>query len=264
MGKTYIYVISDSIGETGELVAKAAAIQFNTSIGDILKFPFTFEKNQIDSIMTLASNQKSLILYTLVLPELREYLKNTAREKNIMAIDVLGPVIDSLTNLTGKSPIQESGLNRKLNSNYLKMVEAVEFAVKYDDGKDVKGILKADIVLVGVSRTSKTPLSMYLAYRNYKVANVPLLPEIEPPKELFEISPEKIIGLTHDSQKLNSIRIERLKEMGINSSSNYAQLDRIFTELEYANEIFSKLKCHVINVSLKAIEETASLIMSII
>ena len=264
MDKTYIYVVSDSIGETGELLCKAAAIHFNSLIGDIYKFPFTNEKIQIDNILEQASREKSLILYTLVLPELRDYLSKTASEKNIIAIDIIGPILDSLTQLTGREPKREVGLNRRLNDEYFKKVEAVEFAVKYDDGKDPRGILKADIVLIGISRTSKTPLSMYLAYRNYKVANIPLVPEVEPPKELFEISPRKIIGLTNDPDKLNSIRIERLKDMGVTSSSNYAQMDRILTELEFADSLFSKLRCPVINVSSKAIEETASIILSII
>lgn len=264
MDKTYIYVVSDSLGETGELLGKAAAIQFNSSIGDIYKFPFTFEKFQIDNIIEQASREKSLILYTLVLPEYRDYLYKKAIEKNIVAIDILGPVIESLTQLTGREPRREVGLNRKLNAEYFKKVEAVEFAVKYDDGKDPRGILKADIVLIGISRTSKTPLSMYLAYRNYKVANIPLVPEVEPPKELFEISPRKIIGLTNDPDKLNSIRIERLKDMGVKSSSTYAQMDRILKELEFADNLFAKLRCPVINVSSKAIEETASIILSII
>jgi len=264
LDKTYIYVISDSLGETGELLGKAAAIQFNSSIGDIYKFPFTFEKIQIDNIIEQASREKSLILYTLVLSDLKDYLCKKALEKNIIAIDVIGPVIESLTQLTGKEPRREVGLNRKLNAEYFKKVEAVEFAVKYDDGKDPRGVLKADIVLIGISRTSKTPLSMYLAYRNFKVANIPLVPEVEPPKELFDISPRKIIGLTNDPDKLNSIRIERLKDMGVKSSSTYAQMDRILKELEFADNLFSKLRCPVINVSSKAIEETASIILSII
>ena len=264
LDKTYIYVVSDSLGETGELLGKAAAIQINSSIGDIYKFPFTFEKIQIDNILEQASREKSLILYTLVLPELRDYLCKKALEKGIMAIDILGPVIESLTQLTEREPRREVGLNRKLNDEYFNKVESVEFAVKYDDGKDPRGILKADIVLIGISRTSKTPLSMYLAYKNYKVANIPLVPEVEPPKELFEIPPRKIIGLTNDPERLNTIRIERLKDMGVKSSSTYAQMDRILNELEFADKLFAKLRCPVINVSSKAIEETASIILSII
>ncbi len=264
MNKTNIYVVSDSLGETGELLAKAAAIQFNSSIGDIYKYPFTFDKVQIDNLVFRAAKEGGLIVHTLVFPELRAYLAEKASEYNLITIDALGPIMQALIQLTGREPKREMGLNRRLNEEYFDKVEAVEFAVKYDDGKDPRGILKADIVLVGISRTSKTPLSMYLAYKNYKVANYPLVPEVNPPSELFEISPRKIIGLTNDPDRLNSIRLERLKDMGVKSSSSYAQPERILKELEFADELFAKLKCPVINVSSKAIEETASIILSII
>lgn len=262
--KTYVHVVSDSIGETAELLAKAASIQFNSSIGGIIKYSFTETKDQIDKIINTVSNTKGMILYTLVTPDAREYIAEKAHENNIIAIDVLGPVINSLAFLTGHEGRLEAGLNRQMNSEYFKKVDAVEFAVKYDDGKDPRGVLKADIVLVGISRTSKTPLSMYLAYRNYKVCNIPLVPEIAPPKELFEISSKKIIGLTNDPDKLNTIRSERLRDMGVKSSSSYAKLDRILQELEYSDKLFARLRCPVINVSSKAVEETANIIISLI
>lgn len=263
--KIQIYVISDSIGETVELLAKAAAIQFDSSqIGDIQKFSFVSEKFQLDEILEKASHNKSLIIFTLVKSENRKYLAFEAQKRNIQAIDALGPIIKQISILTNSDPKLEVGLNRKMNDEYFEKVDAIEFAVKYDDGKDPRGILKADIVLVGISRTSKTPLSMYLAYRNYKVCNIPLVPEVSYPKELFEISPRKIIGLTNNPEQLNCIRMERLKELGMNSSSSYADMKRILSELEYSNNLFVKLRCPVINVSSKAIEETASIITSII
>lgn len=263
--KIHIHVLSDSIGETAELLAKAASIQFKPQlIGEIHRYPFISENYQIDNIIKNASEHKNLIIYTLVKSESREYLANEAAKKNIPAIDALGPIIKELSQLSGLEPKREIGLNRKMDDEYFEKVQAVEFAVKYDDGKDPRGILKADIVLLGISRTSKTPLSMYLAYRNYKVANIPLVPEVEAPKELFEISSKKIIGLTNDPQTLNTIRLERLKELGLKSYSTYANMDRILTELDFAHEIFAKLRCPVINVSTKAIEETASIITSII
>jgi regulator of PEP synthase PpsR (kinase-PPPase family) len=263
--QTHIYVLSDSIGETAELLAKAASIQFDqTLIGEIHKYSFVSEKYQFDEIIEKASTQKSMIVYTLVKSESREYLASQSAKRNVVAIDALGPIIRVLAYLSNSEPKREVGLNRKLNDEYFEKVESVEFAVKYDDGKDPRGILKADIILLGVSRTSKTPLSMYLAYRNFKVANVPLVPEVAPPKELFEISPRKIIGLTNDPEKLNTIRVERLKDMGMKSNSTYANMDRILSELDYAHQLFTKLRCPIINVSAKAIEETASIITSIV
>ena len=262
---THIYVLSDSIGETAELLAKAASIQFDPIlVGDIYRFPFIKDKSQLDDIIEKASKHKSMIIYTLVKSESREYLASRSAKRNIPAIDALGPIIRVLAYLSKTEPKREIGLNRQLNDEYFEKVESVEFAVKYDDGKDPRGILKADIVLLGVSRTSKTPLSMYLAYRNFKVANIPLVPEVQVPKELFEISSRKIIGLTNDPEILNSIRIERLREMGMHAKSTYANMDRILAELDYAHRLFAKLRCPVINVSLKAIEETASIITSII
>ena len=162
------------------------------------------------------------------------------------------PILKQITNKIGVTPKREPGIIRKLDESYFKRVEAIEFAVKYDDGKDQRGILQADVVLLGISRTSKTPLSMYLANKNIKVANVPLVPEIPIPKEVFEINQKKIIGLTNTPEKLNQIRQERLKSLGLSSNANYAKFDRIL-----------QVGCPVIDVSNKAIEETAGIIMDI-
>lgn len=134
----------------------------------------------------------------------------------------------------------------------------------YDDGKDPRGFLEADLVLVGVSRTSKTPLSMYLANKNIKVANLPLVNEIEPPKEIFEIPKKRIIGLTNSPEKLNAIREVRLKSLGLRENSNYASISRILDELEYADKIMKRLGCPIIDVSNKAIEETADNVLSLL
>jgi hypothetical protein len=262
--KSEIFVVSDSIGETAELVAQAAKIHFNDAVQDIKKFSFVIDKEQMDEIMLLAKGRKCLVLYTLVMDEQKEYFKKITEDNNILAIDLLGPIMEKLTVLTGVKPKREAGLNRKLTADYFDKIEAIEFAVKYDDGKDPRGFKKADVVLIGISRTSKTPLSLYLANRNYKVANLPLVPEVRPAEELFKIPASKIIGLTNSPEVLNSIRRERLKDMGVKTQSSYADLNRILEELDYADTIFNQLKCPVIDVSQRAIEETASIIMSII
>lgn len=138
--------------------------------------------------------------------------------------------------------------------------EAIEFAVKYDDGRDPRGILKADIVLIGVSRTSKTPLSQYLAHKRLKVANVPIVPEVDPPEELFNVDPKKCIGLKISPDKLNHIRKERLKSLGLNDKAIYANINRIKEELEYFEKIVDRIGCQVVDVSNKAVEETANII----
>lgn len=259
-----IYVISDSLGETGELVAKAGKIQFNNSISEIKRYPFVLETEQIDEILYEAKDENAIVVFTLVVPEMKEHMIKRCAEYNLEAVDVLGPVIEALTRMTHRQPLHEAGLNRRLDADYFKKVEAIEFAVKYDDGKDSRGIKKADVVLLGISRTSKTPLSMYLAHKNVKVANIPLVPEVDPPKELFEGISGIIVGLTNDPDKLNNIRQERLKALGLDYTATYANMERILEELEYAEKLFQKLRCPVINVSNKAIEETASIILSII
>ncbi|MTI70899.1 MAG: kinase/pyrophosphorylase [Firmicutes bacterium] len=261
---TVVYVLSDSIGETGEQVAKAAVSQFNSGKYETRRFPYITEEKQIIEILEEAKEENCIIVFTIVVEELRNILIEKAKEYEIKAIDLMEPILEGLKSVVGSSPKREPGLIRRLDEKYFRKVEAVEFAVKYDDGKDSRGIKKADIVLIGVSRTSKTPLSMYLAHRNIKVANVPLIPEVTAPKELFDIDPKKIIGLTANPIKLNEIRQERLKALGLNDTANYASMERILSEIEYAEELMKKLKCTVIDVSNKAVEETASLIFEMI
>ncbi|MTI49423.1 MAG: kinase/pyrophosphorylase [Firmicutes bacterium] len=261
---TVIYVLSDSIGETGEQVAKAAISQFNSGKYETRRFPYITDEDQIIEILEEAKNEKCMILFTIVLDKLRMFLLNKAQEYNIMAVDVMTPILESMEALIGFEPKREAGLIRRLDEKYFRKVEAIEFAVKYDDGKDTKGIKKADIVLIGISRTSKTPLSMYLAHKNIKVANIPLVPEVPPPNELFEIDSERIIGLTANPVKINEIRKERLKALGLSDNANYASMDRILNEIQYAEDLMKKLKCPVIDVSVKAVEETAGIIMKLV
>ena len=173
----------------------------------------------------------------------------------------LSPNVTRIQKLLGYAPKREAGLIRRIDENYFKKVEAVEFAVKYDDGKDPRGIEKADICLVGISRTSKTPLSMYLAHKNFKVVNVPLVPEVNIPQELFKKDRRRIIGLVADPKKLIEIRSERLKALGLKNSANYASVERIQSELEYSMDIMMDLGCEIIDVTARAIEETASIII---
>lgn len=258
-----IYIVSDSIGETAEQVTKAAISQFILKNHEIRRFPFINEKSQIIEMVREAKQQNSIIIFTMVVQELKNFLIEETNKWNIPSIDIMSPIIEGLGNVLHSTPRREAGLIRKLDERYFKKVEAIEFAVKYDDGKDPRGLRKGDIVLIGISRTSKTPLSMYLAHKNIKVANVPLVPEVAPPKELFEIPSKKIIGLTTDPMKLIEIRQERLKALGLKREANYASIERILEELEYADGIMKRLACPVIDVSNKAVEESASIILEI-
>lgn len=261
--KTVIYIVSDSVGETAELVAMAAASQFNHGGIDIRRVPYVNDVHEIPEIVEEASNFNSLIGYTLVLPELREALVSEAAKYNVPTVDILTPMLDALATVIHRKPKLEAGLVRRMDDEYFRKVEAIEFAVKYDDGKNPRGVIRADLVVIGVSRTSKTPLCMYLAHQRLKVANVPLVPEVAPPKEIYQLQPNKLIGLTIKPKQLHEIRRERLNSLGLTSSADYASMERILKELEYAEGIMKKAGCTIIDVTSKAVEETATRVMEI-
>jgi regulator of PEP synthase PpsR (kinase-PPPase family) len=258
---TRVFVVSDSVGETGESVVRAAAMQFYPMHVEIVKVPFIHDCEGIDKVLQTVKSSGGVVVFTLVVPELREDLIRKAQRDDIPYIDLLGPILQSLGKQLGQEPRHQPGMIHLLDEDYFKKVEAVEFAVKYDDGRDFSGILKADIILLGVSRTSKTPLSMYLAHKKFKVANVPLVPEMQPPEALFSADKLKVIGLRIDPDKLNLIRQERLRTLGLAENATYAQTERIKLELEFADKVMKRIGCVVFDVSNKAVEETASLIL---
>jgi hypothetical protein len=258
-----IYIISDSIGETAEHVVKAAISQFNIYDYEVKKIPYVLEVDTIKEALDEASKDNNcIVFYTLVDQKLVNYFKNYSTDLNLLTVDLMSPIINAISSFIGMEPIREPGANRRLDESYYRRVDAVEFAVKYDDGQDPRGVYEADIVLIGISRTSKTPLSMYLANKMYKVANIPLVPETKVPKEIFEIPARRIIGLTNSPMKLNEIREERLKAMGLPKSSSYASMERILNEIDYAEAIMKKIGCPIIDVSNKAVEETAEIIIN--
>lgn len=260
-----IYIVSDSLGETAKTVAKACIYQFpNHENWNIKRHPYINNKNLLTDVLEKAKGVNALVMYSMVNQELVDYAKSYCEDNNISYIDLLSSVIGQMAEKAGIEPIREPGVIRKMDKSYFDRIEAIEFAVKYDDGKDPRGVLKADVVLVGISRTSKTPLSMYLANKQLKVANVPLVPEVPIPKELMEVETKRIIGLTNSPDTLNRIRMERLRALGLSGAANYAKLERILEELDYSEEIMKTLKCPVINVSNKAIEETAGIIIDIL
>jgi regulator of PEP synthase PpsR (kinase-PPPase family) len=258
-----IYVVSDALGETAEFVVRAAASQFFETEMDIIRVPYVSDRKHIRELVEEASQFKSIFAYTLVVDELRNEMLSQAKQFGIPTIDILGPMLDIMAKVTGEVPMMKAGLLRKMDEEYFRKVEAVEFAVKYDDGKDPRGILRADIVLVGVSRTSKTPVCMYLAHKRIKAANIPLVPEVGPPEELYRLPPGKVVGLTISPNLLNEIRLERLKALGLTADADYANMKRILMELEYAEEIMKKIGCPVIDVTNRAVEETASKVLEI-
>ncbi|GAA0602253.1 pyruvate, water dikinase regulatory protein [Virgibacillus siamensis] len=264
MAVKLVYVLSDSVGETAELVIKAGLSQFNNGEYKIQRVPYVDDNKTIDDTIQLAQETNGILGFTLVDPDLRKYVNQKAAEKDIEAIDIMGPMMDAMERVFENSPRLKPGLVHKLDEDYFKRVEAIEFAVKYDDGRDPRGIARADIILIGVSRTSKTPLSQYLAHKRLKVANVPIVPEVDPPEELYEVSPDKCIGLRISPEKLNEIRRERLRALGLGDQATYANMERIHQELKFFNQVVEKIGCKVVDVSNKAVEETANHILHMI
>lgn len=267
MQKIKIIIASDSVGETAEQVAKACVSQFNSQKfkSEIVRYPYIETNENVNEVIDVAKeNEMNIVVFTLVKPEIKMYMEEQLSKNKIKNVDIMGPLMNILTAEIDEKPYYEPGIVHKLDEAYFKKIEAIEFAVKYDDGKDPKGLPKADIVLIGISRTSKTPLSQFLAHKRYKVMNIPIVPEINPPETLFEIDPKKCIALKISEEKLNKIRKERLKQLGLGDTARYATGQRIQEELAYFDKIVEKIGCPVIDVSDKAIEETANDIMYII
>jgi len=258
-----IYIISDSIGETAELVGRAAASQFDSGNAEIRRVPYVTHPEEIPEIVAQAARDAGIIIFTLVMPHLREMLLKEAHRHGLPAVDILGPVLEALEGVTGRKPRFEPGLMRKVDEEYFRRVEAIEFAVKYDDGKDPRGITEADIVVLGVSRTGKTPLCMYLAHKRIKAANIPLVPEVPVPPEVFSLPLNQVVGLTIQHDYLVTIRRERLKTLGLPAEAEYASKERVEKELAYAEEVMCRIGCAVIDVTGKAVEETASKVLEI-
>ena len=252
-----VVIISDSTGETAINYMKSVTSQFPDLETKIIRKPDIKTKAEIDLIMD-ELDKDSVIVITVANKDLALHVREIAKEKDLTVLDILSYGINKFEKLTGKKAIREAGLTRTLSSGYFKMIDAIEFAIKYDDGKDPRGFLESDIVLVGVSRTSKTPTTMILATKNFKVANLPLVPESKLPQELFEVDPDRVIGLAIDPDKLSNIRAERTKTMGIVGESKYFDKERIREELAYAKEVFKDLDCKVIDVTENTIEQTAT------
>ncbi|MDT2808095.1 pyruvate, water dikinase regulatory protein [Vagococcus lutrae] len=257
----YIYIISDSAGETASKLAQAAMSQYATVNVALVRKTFVSEKKDLVEALERAKACNAIIIHTMISPEFVQFANQYCQENDLFCMDILSPVVNELSKRSGIDPTRLPGAMHSLNQEYFNRIAAMEFAVKYDDGKDPKGFLEADIVLLGVSRTSKTPLSLFLANKNLKVANLPLIPQAHIPKELWEVNPKKIVGLTNNPEILNKIRQERMKAYGLNPNTAYSDINKINEELAFANKLYEKLGCLVINVADLSIEETASIIL---
>ena len=256
-----IFVISDSVGETANRLIQAALAQYpNLAPAEIKNFPFIDNESDLKGILQDALTENAIVASTLVNPQLNRIIEEFATTKHLRHIDFLSQMIKLIQDQTGVEPILRSGALHALDEGYFDRVAAIEFAVKYDDGKNPKGFLKSDLVLLGISRTSKTPLSMYLANKSYKVSNLPLIPEVNLPQEIYQVPAGKIVGLTASLNYIMKIRAERVKLMGVNSATSYNDIERIRAELSYAEELYARLGALVVSVENKSIEEVAQII----
>jgi [pyruvate, water dikinase]-phosphate phosphotransferase / [pyruvate, water dikinase] kinase len=251
-----LHVISDSTGETAVRLVHALEAQFPDQEFEEIRHPRVETVDDLQLALNRAKGRPAVIVYTLVHPELREAARALCRRYRLHYCDLLGHPIEAVARVAGVAAQMTPGARAPLDSSYFKRMAAIEFAVKYDDGVGA-GLHEADIILVGVSRTSKTPLSMYLGYLGYKTANVPVVKSIEPPSALFDVDPTKIVGLTIEAQRLQEIRRQRAVRLGGNQRA-YAELVEIYAELEQAETLHRRLGCPVIEISELSIEETAA------
>ena len=255
-----IFAVSDSIGETSEQVAQAAASQFSEDV-EVKRIPYVKSLEDVEEVMTEIKNDNYVMIVSTII--VREYLTQKCVENNISVVNVLGPIINVASSILKKHPKYNPGAMWKTDEAYFKRIEAMEFAIQYDDSKDYRGLKNADVVLVGLSRTSKTPLCMYLANKGIKAINIPLVPEVDVPKELFEIDKHKVFGLTINPLQLIEIRKRRLDKFHrIPSNIEYTGDARILEEFDFADKIIRKLGCRTIDVTQRAIEDTALIIIN--
>jgi regulator of PEP synthase PpsR (kinase-PPPase family) len=257
-----LHVVSDSTGETATRLVHALEAQFPDQPFEEIRHPMVETVEDLQAAVQRARGRRAVVVYTLVERELRDAMRNLCRRARLHYCDLLGQPIEAVAKVSGTAARMQAGGRHLLDETYFKRIEAIEFAVKYDDGVG-RGLDEADIVLVGVSRTSKTPLSIYLGYLGYRAANVPLVKGIDPPAELFEVDPAKVIGLKIDAKRLAEIRRNRARRMG-GSDHRYSKLLEVYEELEQAEAVQRRLGCPVIDTTELSIEETAARVVRLV
>ncbi|MDH5203145.1 MAG: kinase/pyrophosphorylase [Nitrospirota bacterium] len=261
--KKVIYLVGESTGETISKIARASLAQFSQEHIEVKKFILVKDKPLISSIIKQASEDNALVAFSMIEPVLRDYLIREAEHRGIKAIDVIGDFIVQLSIFLKEKPMAIPGRQYILDEDYYRRIEAINFSVKHDDGKMPHGLKLADIILVGLSRTGKTPLSTYLANQGWKVANVPIHPDMDPPEELFQADQRKVFGLIISVESLVKLRESRLKQLGLTPYAKYADPVKISEEIEWSKTFFKQHpRWRVVDISNRAIEEAAASIVS--
>lgn len=264
--KLKVIVISDGTGETASAITRAAMAQFQEKEIFFTRYKNIRSREQIDAIFQEAAIHHDIVVYTIVSVELRSYISELSKRDHVRSVDVMGPLLSAFSNFFESEPDYQPGILHAVNDQYFKRVAAIEFTLNHDDGRNINSLDQADVVLVGISRTSKTPLSMYLSLEGIKVVNVPIVMGVEVPEKIFQIDQRKIFGLTIDSDALFQIRKNRLNRLGLTQDEgDYADIAKVTEEIEWANRIFAENKrWPIFNVTGKALEETAAEIIKLL
>lgn len=257
----HIFIVSDATGSTCEMVVKAALSQFKTTNVHLHRVRYVRTENEIKDVICEAMDVDGIIAYTLVSNELRDAINEQGRKCAVPTIDVMGPILSRFTDYLEISPMAIPGIFRHLDKNYYQRIECIDFAVKHDDGRKMDDLYKADIIIVGPSRTSKTPISVYLAYRDYKIANIPMIANLDPPDQLFQADQTKIVGLTISPSRLKTIREVRASRYPHIQLSEYIDQDLIKKEIRDCMMTYKMNEWKIVDVTAKSIEEAATEIM---
>ena len=254
----HIFVISDGTGGTAEQMLRAALTQFTGTDVRVHRFPEVRTEEQVLDVVEEALSANGFIVHTVVSGELRSTIGDLGRLHGIETIDLMGPLLAQLAHQFSDAPSGKPGLFRKLNREYFQRIEAMEFAFRHDDGQRVKELSKADLVLLGVSRTFKTPLSIYLAFKGWLVGNVPIIADIPTPQSIFDLPTGTVFCLNTSAHHLSVLRSVRHEHLG-GSTGEYANVDFIRKEIAYAKQIFRRRSdWPIIDVTKKPIEEIAA------
>jgi len=259
-----IYVVSDATGKTGWRVVQAALLQFDASHTVIRRIGGIQDEAAVSAVVDEAADAGGLVVHTLVSPELRRVILDAGRRRGIITIDLLGPVLTRLTEALRISPKAVPNLLEQLDREYFSRMDAIEYTVSHDDGRNPEELADADLVLVGVSRTGKTPLSVFLAYRGWYVANVPIILDVNPAPQLFDVNPRRVVALVIEPDRLLSIRKARAKRLSGDYLYGYATPRYIEEELEWFRQVLRRGVWQVVDVTYRSIEETASEIMDMV
>ncbi len=258
--KVHVFIISDATGMTAEMVISAVLVQFKEIEPIFKKFPYIKTKEQIKAILEQAEAAQGIVIYSLVSQELRSWIRREKRKMKVFIIDILGPLLETLGKMWNLIPTFNPGLLKRVSEESVRLAESIDFTLRHDDGQNIDTIDQADLVLLGVSRTSKTPTSLYLSCNNnLKVANVPIIEEMKPPEKVFTLNNIQKVGLTIAPERLAFIREKRLKYAG---AADYLDISHIKKELEYSHRIFNQIKgLQTIDVTHSSIEEVANKII---